>query len=292
MEELVREFIVETGESVSIIYVELVALEKDPSNLEVLESIFRKIHTIRCASIFLALPNLENISHSVEEMLGQTRTCDVEITLTSISVVRDMVHEINALVNDLASYGEESNAPGEIPDTLAPQTQSAKRSAKPMETVSTQLPHWKSDLESEISVNKRQASDFDASAIDQIRVLLVDDSPFFCGVMISKMTSAGYAVTAAEDADTALELRERGEDFDIIICDFEIQGMTGFELAKAIREGGSWTNIAMIALLSHITESEVEKCRVSGFDDWVNKYECDLLIDNLSELVRIKSTAS
>ena len=292
MEELVREFLVETGESVSIIYVELIALEKDPSNIEVLESIFRKVHTIRCASIFLALPNLENIAHSVEEMLGQIRTGDVEITLTSISVVRDMVHEIDALVSKLASNGEEGSVPGEIPDTLAPQALSAKRSAKPMETVSTQLPQWKSDLESEISAHKRQASDFDASAIDPIRVLLVDDSPFFRGVMISKMTSAGYAVTAAEDADTALELRERGEYFDIIICDFEIQGMTGFELAKAVREGGSWTNIAMIALLPHITESEVEKCRVSGFDDWVNKYECDLLIDNLSELVRTKSTAS
>jgi two-component system chemotaxis sensor kinase CheA len=49
------------------------------------------------------------------------------------------------------------------------------------------------------------------------RVLLVDDSAFFRNLLSPLLSVAGYAVTTVESADRALELYEKGMDYDIIL---------------------------------------------------------------------------
>ena len=56
------------------------------------------------------------------------------------------------------------------------------------------------------------------------------------------------------DADPALELREAGEDFDVIVSDIEMPEMNGFEFAETMRSDGRWGAIPIIALSSHATE--------------------------------------
>ena len=69
------------------------------------------------------------------------------------------------------------------------------------------------------------------------RVLLVDDSTIFLNLIAPVLTTAGYDVKTAYDADTALELRDGGEDFDVIVSDIEMPGMDGFEFAETIKKG-------------------------------------------------------
>ncbi len=69
-------------------------------------------------------------------------------------------------------------------------------------------------------------------------ILLVDDSPFFRNMLTPLLQVAGYAVTSAEDADKALELRKHGENFDIIISDIEMLGMDGFDFAQEVKSAG------------------------------------------------------
>ncbi|MBI2239238.1 MAG: chemotaxis protein CheW [Magnetospirillum gryphiswaldense] len=124
------------------------------------------------------------------------------------------------------------------------------------------------------------------------RILLVDDSPFFRNLLVPLLSVAGYDVTAVEAADRALVLREQGYDFDMIISDIEMPGMSGFDFATAVRADGRWYNVPMIALSSHATEKDFERGRQVGFNDYVAKFDRDSLLQTLaSTLATLKGAA-
>ena len=47
MDELLREFLTETSESLDVVDVELVRFEQDPNKAKLLDNIFRLVHTIK-----------------------------------------------------------------------------------------------------------------------------------------------------------------------------------------------------------------------------------------------------
>ena len=95
------------------------------------------------------------------------------------------------------------------------------------------------------------------------------------------LSVAGYTVTSVESADDALELRESGNKFDVIISDIEMPGMNGFEFAQAVRGDARWKDTPMVALSSHVVEKDLERGREVGFDDYVTKSDRDELIQTL-----------
>lgn len=70
MDELLREFLTETSESLATLDVELVKLEQDPNAPDLIDNIFRLVHTIKGTCGFLGLPRLEAVAHSAENVLG------------------------------------------------------------------------------------------------------------------------------------------------------------------------------------------------------------------------------
>jgi two-component system, chemotaxis family, sensor kinase CheA len=59
MDDLLREFLTETGESLDTVDNQLVRLEQDPNNAKILDNIFRLVHTTKGTCGFLGLPRLE-----------------------------------------------------------------------------------------------------------------------------------------------------------------------------------------------------------------------------------------
>jgi two-component system chemotaxis sensor kinase CheA len=53
MDELLREFVTETNESLDVVDVELVRFEQDPKNAKILDNVFRLVHTIKGTCSFL-----------------------------------------------------------------------------------------------------------------------------------------------------------------------------------------------------------------------------------------------
>ena len=117
------------------------------------------------------------------------------------------------------------------------------------------------------------------------KVLLVDDSPFFRNLLTPVLSVAGYDVTTVESAVDALKIRDSGAKFDVIISDIEMPEMNGFEFAEAVRGGGGWEKIPMVALSSHATEQDFARGREVGFDDYVAKFDRDALVETLSDAV-------
>jgi two-component system chemotaxis sensor kinase CheA len=115
------------------------------------------------------------------------------------------------------------------------------------------------------------------------RILLVDDSPFFRNMLVPLLSVAGYSVTAAENADQALRLREQGRDFDLIISDIEMPGMSGFDFVREVKRGERWSGTPVVALSSHASRSDFDRGREAGFTDYVAKFDRDALLSTLSQ---------
>jgi two-component system chemotaxis sensor kinase CheA len=115
------------------------------------------------------------------------------------------------------------------------------------------------------------------------RILLVDDSPFFRNLLLPLLSVAGYEVTSVESANEALELREKGKDFDAIISDIEMPGMDGFEFARTVKNEGRWQQTPMLALSSHTSKKDLDRGREVGFHDYVAKLDREGLLQSLNE---------
>ena len=73
MDDLLREFVTETNESLDVVDVELVRFEREPDNAKILDNVFRLVHTIKGTCGFLALPRLEALAHAAETLMGKFR---------------------------------------------------------------------------------------------------------------------------------------------------------------------------------------------------------------------------
>jgi two-component system, chemotaxis family, sensor kinase CheA len=114
-------------------------------------------------------------------------------------------------------------------------------------------------------------------------VLVVEDSAFFRNLLVPSLAAAGFRVSTAASAAEALRLRESGRMFDAIVSDIEMPDMDGLAFARAVRAGGAWAALPMIALSSHSDPNQVEAGRNAGFTDYVAKIQRDQIIESLRQ---------
>ena len=115
------------------------------------------------------------------------------------------------------------------------------------------------------------------------RILLVDDSPFLRNMLQPLLTTAGYEVVGVDSADSALKLCDEGQRFDLIISDIEMPRMDGFGFAAKVRETENWRDTPLMALTSHVSPSDEERGRKSGFQRHVPKLDHHTLLKAISE---------
>ncbi len=115
------------------------------------------------------------------------------------------------------------------------------------------------------------------------RILLVDDSPFLRNMLQPLLTTAGYEVVGVDSAESALKLCDDGERFDLIISDIEMPRLDGFGFALKVRESKSWGATPLVALTSHVSASDEERSRRSGFQRHVPKLDHRMLLQAISE---------
>jgi len=107
MDDLLNEFLTETAESIDVVDVELVKLEQDPNNKEVLDNIFRLVHTIKGTCGFLGLPRLESVAHSSENVLGKFRDGELEVSEHAVTVILESLDRIKEILAGLEATEEE-----------------------------------------------------------------------------------------------------------------------------------------------------------------------------------------
>jgi two-component system chemotaxis sensor kinase CheA len=124
------------------------------------------------------------------------------------------------------------------------------------------------------------------------RILLVDDSPFLRNMLQPLLKTAGYEVVGVESAEIALKLCEDGERFDLIISDIEMPKIDGFGFAMKVRETENWGKTPLVALTSHVSASDEERSRKSGFQRHVPKLDHRMLLKAISETLAAERGAA
>ncbi|MFA7455923.1 MAG: chemotaxis protein CheW [Micavibrio sp.] len=119
----------------------------------------------------------------------------------------------------------------------------------------------------------------------KLRLLIVDDSPFFRNMLYPILTSAGYAVSVAEDAVSAIKMHDKGLMFDVVLSDIEMPHMDGYQFVESMRNGSSWKDVPFIALTSHNTPQDIEYGYKKGFNQYIGKFNKDELIRALSNVI-------
>ncbi|MGY4484236.1 chemotaxis protein histidine kinase CheA [Bradyrhizobium sp. LM3.2] len=100
MDDLLREFLTETGESLDTVDNQLVKFEQEPNNAKILDNIFRLVHTIKGTCGFLGLPRLEALAHAGETLMGKFRD-GMPVTGQAVTVILSSIDRIKEILAGL-----------------------------------------------------------------------------------------------------------------------------------------------------------------------------------------------
>ncbi len=106
MDDLLREFLTETNESLDVVDVELVRFEQEPNNAKILDKIFRLVHTIKGTCGFLGLPRLEALAHAAETLMGKFRD-GASVTGEAVTLVLFTIDRIKDILKELEKHQRE-----------------------------------------------------------------------------------------------------------------------------------------------------------------------------------------
>src|SRR5579872_7497467 len=115
MDDLLREFLTETGESLDTVDNQLVHFEQDPNNAKILDNIFRLVHTIKGTCGFLGLPRLEALAHAAETLMGKFRD-GMPVTGEAVTLILSTIDRIKQILDQLEK--DQQEPAGSDPDLI------------------------------------------------------------------------------------------------------------------------------------------------------------------------------
>ena len=127
--EILNDFLTESGELLEELDADLVVLESTPTDPDLLNKVFRALHTIKGSASFLALDNLVKMAHAAEDALNTARRGDIvidraimDLLLEAVDVLKKQFVELEAnepltepnedLVKQLRAIGEGKSPTG------------------------------------------------------------------------------------------------------------------------------------------------------------------------------------
>lgn len=126
-----------------------------------------------------------------------------------------------------------------------------------------------------------------------IKVLIVDDSSTGRFVMRSLLERQNFNVLEAEDGVAALEQVNANPDIQLMLTDYEMPKMDGFELVTKVREIHTRDHLAILGVSGHDSGAITAKFLKRGTNDFLKKpFEVEefswRVTNNLNELERIR----
>jgi two-component system, chemotaxis family, sensor kinase CheA len=100
-QELLDGFLAETTELLEKLDDDLITLEKSSDDTELMNRIFRSIHTIKGASSFLGFDLLVKVAHKTEDVLNRLRKGELVVTPEIMDVILEATDLVKLLVSDI-----------------------------------------------------------------------------------------------------------------------------------------------------------------------------------------------
>src|SRR5438132_5025750 len=129
MDDLLREFLTETSESLDTVDNQLVRFEQDPSDAKILDNIFRLVHTIKGTCGFLGLPRLEALAHAGETLMGKFRD-GMPVKAEAVTLILSSIDRIKEILAGLeATETEPEGTDEDLIEQLHAMAEGAKHAA-------------------------------------------------------------------------------------------------------------------------------------------------------------------
>ena len=98
-------------------------------------------------------------------------------------------------------------------------------------------------------------------------ILVVEDEPAILELLKVNLADAGYAVTGAEDAESARETLKEALP-DLLLLDWMLPGQSGLAFAKQLRSDPRTRELPIIMVTARSEEAD----KVAGLEAWVDDY--------------------
>ena len=275
MDDLLRDFLTETGESLNLVGAELVRFEQDPNNGKILGNIFRLVHTIKGTCGFLALSRLEALAHAAETLMGKFRD-GMPVTADAVTLILATIDRIKSILDDIeAQQQEPAGDDSDLIDQLG--RMALQISAAPQPAAKEQSDNAeKSAARAERTDDERG----DRLANQSIRVNV--------DTLDHLMTTVSELVLTRNQL---LELVRRHEDSDFKVPLQRLSNVTA-ELQEGVMKtrmqpiGNAWQKLPRIVRdLSADLGKDIE-LEMSGAETELDRQVLELVKDPLTHLVR------
>src|ERR1700728_4264299 len=110
MDELTREFLIESQEGLDRMERCLTELEERPEDAGIIGDIFRSVHTIKGTTGFLGFKRLEKLAHTGENLLGLVREGKLEATPPIITGLLELMDILRAILKNIEADGSEGES--------------------------------------------------------------------------------------------------------------------------------------------------------------------------------------
>ncbi|MBW8703528.1 Signal transduction histidine-protein kinase BarA [Streptomyces sp. MBT84] len=103
------------------------------------------------------------------------------------------------------------------------------------------------------------------------RVLIVDDDIRNVFALTHVLGRVGMPVLYAENGREGIEAPERHPDVELVLMDFMMPEMDGYETISAVRRTPRWADLPIVALTAKAMPGDREKSIARGANDYVPK---------------------
>src|ERR1700692_3859341 len=109
MDELTREFLIESQEGLDRMERCLTDLEERPQDADLLGEIFRSVHTIKGTTGFLGFKRLEKLAHAGENLLGLLRDAQLSAARGVVTGLWQVLDGLRSILKVIETEGGEGD---------------------------------------------------------------------------------------------------------------------------------------------------------------------------------------
>ncbi len=112
-QEILNDFLTETTEMIDGLDQKFVELETQPDNKDLLNEIFRAMHSMKGSAGFLGFTHLVDITHRAESILNKLRQGEMAVAPEIITVILETVDTVKVIMTEIRSSGTDTKIPVE-----------------------------------------------------------------------------------------------------------------------------------------------------------------------------------